>query len=79
MYNVRMSNKIGRYQITEKDIDGVIRFLKTIAPEKATPEMAIALLEHFQAKFHMLAHEDPEKLIQILNELQVKSTKTPKN
>lgn len=60
------------YQINEKDIEGTIRFLKTIDPEKATPEMAIALLEHFKGAFHELAHTKPEKLEEILENLQKK-------
>lgn len=58
-----------RYEITEKDIDTVITILKSVNPEHATPEMAITILEHFQAKFHMMAHEDPEKLVELLKEL----------
>lgn len=58
------------YQINEKDIDSVIRFLKITDPENATPEMAIALLEHLQASFHNMAHEDPKKLEEIYNELK---------
>lgn len=58
------------YQINEKDIDSVIRFLKITDPENATPEMAIALLEHLQASFHTMAHEDPKKLEEIYNELK---------
>lgn len=33
------------YQINEKDIEGTIRFLKTIDPKKATPEMVITMSE----------------------------------
>ena len=58
------------YQLNEKDIEGTIRFLKTIDPEKATPEMAIALLEYFKGAFHELAHTDPEKLEEILEDLK---------
>lgn len=60
------------YQLNEKDIEGTIRFLQTIDPEKATPEMAIALLEHFKGAFHELAHTDPKKLEEILENLQKK-------
>jgi len=44
------------YEMTEQDIDKVIAYLKTIDPENATPENAIAYLEHYQAKFHALGH-----------------------
>lgn len=58
-----------RYEITEKDIDTVIKILKSVDPEHATPEMAITILEHFQVKFHIMAHEDPEKLVEILKNI----------
>lgn len=64
-------NKNSGYEINEKDIESVIRFLKTTDPEHATPEMAIAVLEHFQAKFHDMSHTDPEKLLEIYNELKM--------
>jgi len=54
-----------RYQINEKDIDSVIRFLKITDPEHATPEMAIELLEYLQVTFHTMRHEDPDMLAKI--------------
>ena len=48
MYNPPMSNG---YQINEKDIDGVLNYLKIHDPENATPEMAIALLEFYKGTF----------------------------
>lgn len=65
-----MSKQSGRYKINEKDINTVINILQRIDPENATPEMAISILEHFQAKFHTMAHESPEKLVQLFNELK---------
>lgn len=58
------------YQINEKDIDTVLNYLKIHDPENATPEMAIAFLEFFKAKFHELAHTDPEKLEEIYKEFK---------
>ncbi len=60
------------YEINEKDIDAVLRFLKVTDPENATPEMAIALLEELHTGVHELAHTDPEKLKEIFNELKRK-------
>lgn len=60
------------YEINEKDIDSTIRYLKTIDPENATLEMAIAFLEELQAKVHLLAHENPELLEKIYKELIAK-------
>ena len=58
------------YEINEKDIDSVIRFLKIHDPENATPEMAIALLEHMQAAFHTMSHDDPDMLEKIYRDLK---------
>ncbi len=71
LYNNGMT-KSDRYEMNEKDIDSVIRFLKTIDPKNATPEMAIVLLEHLQATVHTMSHKDPETLLKIYNELKQK-------
>ena len=62
--------KPNEYQLNEKDIESVIRYLKTIDPENATPEMAIAILEHLKTTYHTMNHEDPEMLKKILEELK---------
>jgi cytochrome oxidase Cu insertion factor (SCO1/SenC/PrrC family) len=62
------------YEINEKDIDEVIRYLKTVDPENATPEMAIALLEQLQASVHLLSHENPELLDKIYQDLKNKKS-----
>lgn len=67
---------MSRYNITQKDIDAMIRFLKATDPDNATPEMAIELLEHLQASIHTMSHEDPEKLEMLYEEF--KATKKPK-
>lgn len=67
MYTMPMSDG---YQINEKDIDGVLAFLKATDPENATPEMAIALLEFYKVKFHELAHTDLSKLEEIYEEFK---------
>jgi len=74
MYTKPMSNG---YEINEKDIDAVINYLKIYDPNNATPEMAIAFLEHFQAAFHKLSHTDPEKLKELFEEF--KSQKKTEN
>jgi len=70
MYNMRMDKKQGKYEINEKYIDSVLRFLKDTDPKNATPEMAIELLENLQAAFHTMAHEDPERLKKIYEDLK---------
>lgn len=66
-----MTTKIGGYQINEKDIDSVLKFLKVTDPENATPEMAIALLEHLKAHFHTMAHLEPDTLKKMYDELKL--------
>jgi hypothetical protein len=61
------------YEINEKDIDSVVNFLKVTDPEHATPEMAIAILEYLQVEIHMLSHTDPQKLEDMLVDLQKNS------
>lgn len=60
------------YELNEKDIDIVIRFLKIHDPEHATPEMAIALLEHMQATFHTMAQDNPELLEELYEDFKKK-------
>ncbi len=65
-----MRAKAGNYQITEKDIDVVLRFLKATDPEHATPEMAIEILEHLHTTFHTMSHTDPDALAKIYEDLK---------
>lgn len=58
------------YKINEKDIDSVLEFLKQEHPENATPEKAIEILETMQAKFHEMAHTDPDLLEKIYEDLK---------
>jgi hypothetical protein len=51
-----------RYEISDEDIDAMLRHLKFTDPENATREQAKAKLEELQAGFHKIAHTDPEKL-----------------
>lgn len=64
------------YQINEKDIDSTIRYLKTVDPENATPEMAIDFLEELHARVHILAHQNPDLLEKIYKELKEKKAKS---
>jgi len=61
------------YKLNEQDIDSVLRFLNINDPEHATPEMAIALLEHMQAAFHTISHDDQEMLEKIYLDLKAKN------
>ena len=56
--------------MNEKDIEGVINYLKIFDPENATPEMAIELLEYMQATYHNINHEDSMLLKKMYEDLQ---------
>lgn len=62
------------YELNEKDIDSVIRFLNIHDPEHATPEMAIALLEHLHATLHTLAKDNPELLEELYEDFKKKKS-----
>lgn len=70
LYSNHMTNKNNQdWEINEKDIDGVLNYLRTNVNKDATPEMAIAILEHMQATYHQIGHDDPDLLEKIYNEL----------
>jgi len=51
------------YDLNEKDIDGVIRFLKTADAENATPETAINFLTYMKVNLRSsLAEISPDDL-----------------
>ncbi|HKU18740.1 MAG TPA: hypothetical protein VJP80_05710 [Candidatus Saccharimonadales bacterium] len=58
------------YEISEKDIQSVMRYLETHDVENATREKAIALLEDLHAGVHSMAHNNPELLEQLQKEVE---------
>jgi len=48
------------YQVGEADVDKVITYLKVVDPDNATPENAIAFLEHYAKRFHEMGHVLPD-------------------
>ncbi len=58
------------YEINEKDIESVIRWLKINDPENANREKAVALLQDLKAGFHGMAHNNPELLDKLKRELE---------
>ena len=57
------------YEINEKDIESVIRWLKIHDPARATREDAIAMLQDLQTGFHRMSHSSPELLLKLKQEL----------
>lgn len=61
------------YEMNEADIDKTIAYLKTIDPEHATPEDAIAYLEYYQTVIHELGHQlSDNELKQLYEEFSTK-------
>jgi len=53
-----MTKKYAGFEITKKEIDSTLRYLKHQKGKKdATREDAVALLEDFNALAHMMAHK----------------------
>ncbi len=67
------------YEINEKDIDSVIRYLKIHDPENATPEKAISMLEDLQAFIHGVGHDNPELLEKMLKDMSGENKPTAEN
>ncbi|HET8669414.1 MAG TPA: hypothetical protein VFM05_01955 [Candidatus Saccharimonadales bacterium] len=57
------------YEITEKDIESALRWLKVNDPKNATREQAEALLRDLKSGFHSMAHNNPELLAKLKQEL----------
>ena len=49
-------NNFEEYQINEADIDKIITYLKTVDPDNATSENAIAFLRDYAKRFHEMGH-----------------------
>ena len=61
------------YEMNEADIDKTIAYLKTIDPEHATPDDAIAYLEYYQTVIHELGHQlSDDELKQLYEEFSAK-------
>lgn len=61
------------YKPNEKDIESVIRWLKVNDPQNANRETAIALLKDLKAGFHSMAHNNPDLLMKLKDELDSKN------
>lgn len=51
-----------QYEITEKDIESMVNYLRIFHPENANREFAVEMLEYLKAGYHRLALTDPDAL-----------------
>ena len=58
-----------QYEITDKDIESALLYLKHNDPESATREKAVALLNDLQQSYHNIAHTNPALLDELQKEL----------
>lgn len=58
-----------KQEFEEKDIEGVIRWLKVNDPKNANRETAVGLLQDLKSGFHNMAHNKPKLLKQLKQEL----------
>ena len=62
------------YQITEKDVESTLNYLRIFHPEKAKREYAVELLEYLKAGYHRLALTKPEALEELYEAFQKSKT-----
>ena len=60
----------GQYEISDKDVEVALRYLKYHDPANATSEKALSMLQELQSGFHGMAHSDPDKLLELKKELE---------
>jgi hypothetical protein len=65
-----VETEMEEYEINEKDIESVIRWLTINDPQHADRETAISLLQEMKAGFHGMAHNNPELLEKLRHELE---------
>lgn len=68
-----------QYEISEKDVDVMLRHLELTDPENATRERARTMLEDYQAGLHGIGHSDPEKLLKLQAEIEASKKKEPRS
>jgi hypothetical protein len=56
------------YEITEEDIQGMVKYLKVFHPENANHEFAKEMLHYLKATYHRLALTDPDVLDELYDE-----------
>jgi tRNA A37 threonylcarbamoyltransferase TsaD len=53
---------MSNYQISNKDIDAVVRYFEIFHPERASREYAQQLLEYIQSALHDIAINNPDDI-----------------
>lgn len=67
------------YQISEEDIDAVVRYMEIFHPEKANREYSLALLENIKSGLHQVARNNPEDIEAMYAQYEASLNKEPEN
>jgi len=59
-----------QYEISQEDIESMLHYLRLTAPQHATPEKAIYLLEHNKAHIDNLEELHPEVIEAMLKDFE---------
>lgn len=57
------------YEVNDQDIESALRWLKVNDPPNANREQAEALLKDMKAGFRDMSHHNPEKLLDLQQEV----------
>jgi hypothetical protein len=63
------------YKITDKDINGMLNYLRVFHPENANREFAKEMLEYMKASYRRLALTDPGALDELYESFKQSSNK----
>ncbi len=61
-------NRMSNYEITDKDVQAIVKFLQINDPENASEDNAISFLLNVQSGLHDLALENPGALLKLYNQ-----------
>jgi len=61
------------FKPSEEDIQSAMLYKKHFDPEHATREEAIAMLKDLNSDFHRMAHDNPERLLELQQKVDRKN------
>lgn len=67
-------NAMSGYEITEQDVQGMLKYLQVFHPENANREYAVEILEYLKASYHRMALTDPDALNDLYQAFQQSKT-----
>lgn len=62
------------YEISDKDIDGMLSYLRIFEPENATQEYAVEFLKYLKIGYRRTGRVDPDELPELLKAFKKSKT-----